>query len=476
MNVIPQCIVKRDGTLAPFDQARIAVAIEKAQSALGRADVALAAEMARVVTERLSHGADGGHPSVEAVQDAVIWVLQESGDYEVALAYSRYRDARERERRARLTRQESSADDERLNLAIVDRRGLRRSWDPVKLERDLMTQENLSPKVASDVRISIERMLAKTDATECSASLLAHLIPAALVECGLASVAERHAPIALPRHLVASAAETVQAPQYLGGLLLRAFSLSNTLPPQSAHLYERGRLWIEGLDTPVLGSQMLAVIDGGRDVWRILAEASAVAISARLSWREVSLVLPPVVLGQLESDPEPFLPTLSALCKLATVHLFCDGRSPLIARWPQICPHLGIATYAQDFILQAELAEAKVPSISGPHLAQPGFRRYTNVRMALNAQGLEESFSELDLLAMGLIAGALARRSTLAPHPDRERGLYRYAIFGLGPGSASSVYLDRQIQQESLRRGITLERSSDLPEEACVHLARLLEE
>src|SRR5438445_734687 len=98
----PQCVVKRDGSTVPFELPRIAQAILKAQRAVAADSYdapALADELARVVDEHLERINDKENLGIEEIQDAVVHVLQESGNYDVAIAYLRYRDARERGRR-----------------------------------------------------------------------------------------------------------------------------------------------------------------------------------------------------------------------------------------------------------------------------------------------------------------------------------------------------------------------------------------
>ncbi len=103
-----------------------------------------------------------------------------------------------------------------------------------------------------------------------------------------------------------------------------------------------------------------------------------------------------------------------------------------------------------------------------------GWRSRTAVSLALNAQGLDNEYSQMDLLAMALVAAAKIRLGHLAGTP-MAGGDVRFAIYGLTASSPSHEYLERQVVQEALRNGLTLSRTSHLPEEACAHLGRLLE-
>ena len=126
-----------------------------------------------------------------------------------------------------------------------------------------------------------------------------------------------------------------------------------------------------------------------------------------------------------------------------------------------------------DFLLLRQLQGMGLPMLSGSHLMRGGYRRRVAVELALNAQGLDGEFSQMDALAMGLVAAARVRLAQLGP--VLAGGEIRFAIFGLTMHSTSNEYLERQVIQEGLRNGLSLQRNSNLPEEACAHLARLLE-
>lgn len=93
----PTKIVKRDGRVVPFDQARIKRAIEKCFRELPNQTKSDPQSLADVVVELLS----GELPKVEQVQDIVERVLQESGEFEAAKRYILYRaeHTKDRERR-----------------------------------------------------------------------------------------------------------------------------------------------------------------------------------------------------------------------------------------------------------------------------------------------------------------------------------------------------------------------------------------
>lgn len=98
-------IVKRDGTIVPYDRDRIATAIFKAAAAVGGSDRALADRLAEEVEKSLLETYGGGCiPSVEEIQDMVEQVLIKRGHAKTARAYIRYRHERALAREARAAR------------------------------------------------------------------------------------------------------------------------------------------------------------------------------------------------------------------------------------------------------------------------------------------------------------------------------------------------------------------------------------
>ncbi len=92
-----ESIIKRDGRAAPFDESKIADAIDKAFVASGNLNGRKTAEsLADQVVVKLTTGAIEGDPTVEGVQDLVEEVLIENGFVQTAKRYIRYRDERSR--------------------------------------------------------------------------------------------------------------------------------------------------------------------------------------------------------------------------------------------------------------------------------------------------------------------------------------------------------------------------------------------
>lgn len=471
-------ITKRDGRSEDFRPERIATAVHKALCAVGEDDRALADELGQVVTEHLERTAGRPQVALEEVQDAVVHVLQESGQYRAAIAYARYRDERERQRRIdRLTGATSAAP----NLLVLDADGRFRRWERPWLVELLAEHWLLDARAADKVVPAIEELLVGTAVDELPMPVLHSLVDVALVRCGMHAVAAQRAALRVDRATVEQVISESRCGSLVvgdaGRALLRQWSLAGRYPIQVVRHLASGRLWFDGLDDPRRGSQFTAVLDGPSNPWQILTAALSLAQDARRSWRRVRIVLPPNLLGHLERGARQFLAPITALSELAQVYLACDGRTPLLADWPfpagRARNPVSVAVAHDDFLVMRQLQELGLPSIAGPHLFEPGWRSRVAVELALNAQGLDSEFSTLDGLAMALVSAATVRLAQLG---DVVQGAeVRFALSGLPVHSASAEYLERQITQEGLRAGIELKRSANLSEDACAHLGRVLE-
>ena len=87
-------ILKRDGTVQPFDIEKITNAIFKAAVAVGGEDRGTAEKLSLEVVKNLEEQFGDHRPQVEDVQDAVEKVLIENGHAKTAKAFILYREKR----------------------------------------------------------------------------------------------------------------------------------------------------------------------------------------------------------------------------------------------------------------------------------------------------------------------------------------------------------------------------------------------
>jgi ribonucleoside-diphosphate reductase alpha chain len=145
----PRFVERRDGTLAPFDPARISAAVARAEREAGRPAGALEdAVLGLVVPELVRRFPDGIAP-VEEIQDAVERALVARGALEVARAYAVYRQRRAELRRAKAALGVRDELKLSLNAAIVlKERYLRRDEEGRICESTAEMMERVARHVA----------------------------------------------------------------------------------------------------------------------------------------------------------------------------------------------------------------------------------------------------------------------------------------------------------------------------------------
>ncbi len=122
-------IIRRNGSVAPFQPDKIAIALTKAFLAVNGGHEAASARMrdmvqqltAAVVNALQRHKPSGGTFHIEEVQDQVELALMRGGAHEVARSYVLYREKRTQERaeeRAKLSAPEIAAEDGGINVSI----------------------------------------------------------------------------------------------------------------------------------------------------------------------------------------------------------------------------------------------------------------------------------------------------------------------------------------------------------------------
>lgn len=101
MSVMPEHLVKRDGSVKPFDAAKITAAIAKAGKATGEFGEKRAQEMCETLVIPKIKSLNLVTPNIEQVQDAVEHALFDSGYFSTLRAYIVYREQRAKSRDAK---------------------------------------------------------------------------------------------------------------------------------------------------------------------------------------------------------------------------------------------------------------------------------------------------------------------------------------------------------------------------------------
>ena len=104
-------VIKRNGTIVPFNPERIMNAIYRAAVSVGGRDKETAKELADIVVAELEAGMQTGFiPNIEEIQDVIEKVLIENGHAQVSKEYILYREERKQKRESNAEQGTRSAD------------------------------------------------------------------------------------------------------------------------------------------------------------------------------------------------------------------------------------------------------------------------------------------------------------------------------------------------------------------------------
>jgi ribonucleoside-diphosphate reductase alpha chain len=135
-------LIKRNGTVVPYDESKISVAITKAFLAVEGGNAAASSRIHETVAQLTAMVSNtfkrrmptGGTVHIEEIQDQVELALMRSGEQKIARAYVLYRDERARAREST----QQAAPRNQTTLTVIGDDGARKPLDIARLE-DLVT-------------------------------------------------------------------------------------------------------------------------------------------------------------------------------------------------------------------------------------------------------------------------------------------------------------------------------------------------
>jgi transcriptional regulator NrdR family protein len=170
-------VTKTDGTTEEYLHTKVIGTINNALSAVGRPDIALAEDLAEVVTYYLYHQQDRRHVSSSEILAMIKAVLASTG-YEAAAAALGEHAV---ERRLRRARTEVLALDvlactnlEQLNRTRQS--AARIAWDKSRIVRDLTAESGIPPEMARAVAATVEERVFGMGMTLVPRSLIKQLV------------------------------------------------------------------------------------------------------------------------------------------------------------------------------------------------------------------------------------------------------------------------------------------------------------
>jgi hypothetical protein len=287
-------VTKRDGREVPFDPAKIAAAVARAEIAVGEEDAGFAGDVAQIVElaleRRYAVAGPDAVPGIEEIQDLVEQALIELGRAQVAKAYILYRDRRTRIRSALVVDGEQARGARgrsdragHTDAAPSEERASPRehraprvqfsdgvaSWSKGRIVAALMNESDLPRARAEEVAARVEERVFDGGYRRISTALIRELVDNELVELGLDLALKRQRVFGLSRHdlrrwldepvrrpsdggLGLTDAETAGAERAVAGEILRRFVLEDAMPDLVAELHLSGEISIEDVARPHL--------------------------------------------------------------------------------------------------------------------------------------------------------------------------------------------------------------------------------
>ncbi len=127
-------IKKRNGSVVPFDQQRIADAILKASLSVdGEIEHDIIQDLTLAISDNLEAVYGEGTPEVEAIQDLIEQELMRSGYFQTARNYIVYREEHKKQRQAE--RQEQAEKLVSTGLSVIQKDGSKETFKPAKLRK-----------------------------------------------------------------------------------------------------------------------------------------------------------------------------------------------------------------------------------------------------------------------------------------------------------------------------------------------------
>jgi hypothetical protein len=276
---------KRDGREVPFEVAKIADAVGRAQAAVGEHDPQFASEVAQLVELALARRAavqgPGLVPGIEEIQDLVEQALIELGRSAVAKAYILYRDRRARIRAALEVHGVPAAGDPVQADAV--RRGVHAPrvqlsdsvapWSKGRIVAALLNEADLPRATAEKVAARVEQRVFDSGLRRVSTALIRELVDNELVDLGLSLALRRQRSFGLAKHDLRRqiadpdpdelgerdvddacvARPSAHRPERaIARSILRRFVLEDVMPEELAELHLAGDLSIEDVARPHL--------------------------------------------------------------------------------------------------------------------------------------------------------------------------------------------------------------------------------
>jgi anaerobic ribonucleoside-triphosphate reductase len=249
---------KRDGTVAPYDEQKIAEAIAKAGRASGLDNGTIGRDLASVVTMYLERYHEREIPTSLEIQQLVEKILFDTGNAPIARAYIVYR-----EKKGQPAETSAAPPTEDLfpsNLLLVDgaTTGEVAPWGRERIIAALTKEAGLEQAAASEIAGAVEQKIFRLGQRRISTSLIRELVNHELLGRGYGSKLRRQIVVGLPKYDLGQLVGDEEAQvdpetmcRTIGQATLRQYALQEIFARDVADAHIEGRLHLHGLEEPL---------------------------------------------------------------------------------------------------------------------------------------------------------------------------------------------------------------------------------
>jgi anaerobic ribonucleoside-triphosphate reductase len=253
-----ESVRKRDGTVAPYDEQKIAEAIAKAARASGLDNGTIGRDLASVVTMYLERYHERETPSSQEIQQLVEKILFDTGNAPIARAYIVYR-----ERKGQPAESPAAPPAEDLfptNLLLVDgaTTGDVAPWGRERIIAALTKEAGLEHPAAAEIAGAVEQKIFRLGQRRVSTSLIRELVNHELLARGYGSKLRRQIVVGLPKYDLGQLVGDEEAQidpdamcRTIGQATLRQYALQEIFARDVADAHIEGRIHLHGLEEPL---------------------------------------------------------------------------------------------------------------------------------------------------------------------------------------------------------------------------------
>jgi anaerobic ribonucleoside-triphosphate reductase len=253
-----EAVKKRDGSVAPYDEQKIAEAIAKAARTSGLDNGTIGRDLASVVTMYLERYHERETPSSQEIQQLVEKILFDTGNAPIARAYIVYREKKGQPAEAPAA--PPAEDLFPTNLLLVDgaTTGEVAPWGRERIIAALTKEAGLEEAVAGEIAGAVEQKIFRLGQRRVSTSLIRELVNHELLGRGYGSKLRRQIVVGLPKYDLGRLVGDEEAQidpdamcRTIGQATLRQYALQEIFARDVADAHIEGRIHLHGLEEPL---------------------------------------------------------------------------------------------------------------------------------------------------------------------------------------------------------------------------------